>query len=151
MIVYLSLLSFLLQTLEQVKLHPGPYWDPPAPPPSDHVWTWCTGSSACHRYNNNTINIIMLTVWCSWNCWYHVFTNKPFLCVLLLALLRRRRGRRRRRALPLLGAAGLLVPPLVRCGHLVRQRLGGDPLPLGAALPHLVVLLVHPLVVLVQV
>lgn len=80
----------------------------------------------------------------------HHFEHAPLFGVLLLALLGRWRGRRRR-ALPLFGAAGLLIPPLVRRGHLVCERLGRDPLPLRAALSHFIVLLVHPLVVLVQV
>lgn len=80
-----------------------------------------------------------------------MFGYRPFFGILLLALLWRRGGGGRRRALPLLGTSGLLVPPLVRRGHLIGQGLGRDPLPLRAALAHLVVLFIHPLVILVQV
>lgn len=80
-----------------------------------------------------------------------VTLNKPFFGVLLLALLRWWGWGGWWRALPLLGAARFLVPPLVWCGHLICQGLGGDPLPLRTALSNLIVLLVHPLVILVQI
>lgn len=54
----------------------------------------------------------------------HHAGHRPFFGVLLLALLRRRGGRGRWRALPLLGAARLLVPPLIRRGHLICEGLG---------------------------
>lgn len=79
------------------------------------------------------------------------FQHTPLFGVFLLALLGGRGRGRRWRAFPLLGAARLLVPPFVRRGHLICERLGRDPLPLWTALSHFVVLLVHPLVVLVQV